>query len=29
VGIACIIELSFLKGRDQLGALDFFSLVQY
>ncbi|MFN2544973.1 MAG: adenine phosphoribosyltransferase [Actinomycetota bacterium] len=29
VGIACIIELSFLHGRDKLGALDFFSLVQY
>jgi adenine phosphoribosyltransferase len=29
VGIACIIELSFLNGRDKLGALDFFSLVKY
>jgi adenine phosphoribosyltransferase len=29
VGIACIIELSFLHGRDQLGDLEFFSLIQY
>ena len=29
VGIACIIELSFLQGRDQLGDLEFFSLIQY
>jgi adenine phosphoribosyltransferase len=29
VGIACLIELSFLKGRDQLGGYDFFSLITY
>ena len=29
VGIACIIELEFLKGREKLGDLDFFSLIQY
>ena len=29
IGIACIIELSFLGGREKLGALDFFSLVKY
>jgi adenine phosphoribosyltransferase len=29
VGIACIIELRFLQGREKLGALDFFSLIQY
>jgi adenine phosphoribosyltransferase len=29
VGIACIIELSFLNGREKLGDLDFYSLVQY
>jgi adenine phosphoribosyltransferase len=29
VGIACIIELSFLNGRDKLGDLDFYSLIQY
>ena len=29
VGIACIIELTFLHGREKLGALDFFSLIQY
>jgi adenine phosphoribosyltransferase len=29
VGIACLIELTFLKGRDQLGGLDFFALIDY
>ena len=29
IGIACIIELTFLHGREKLGALDFFSLIQY
>jgi adenine phosphoribosyltransferase len=29
VGIACLIELSFLKGRDQLQGYDFFALVTY
>jgi adenine phosphoribosyltransferase len=29
VGIACIIELSFLHGRDKLGDLEFYSLVRY
>jgi adenine phosphoribosyltransferase len=29
VGIACMIELSFLKGRDKLADYDFFSLVSY
>ena len=29
VGIACIIELSFLNGRDKLKGYDFFSLVQF
>jgi adenine phosphoribosyltransferase len=29
VGIACLIELSFLKGRDQLGGYDFFALITY
>jgi adenine phosphoribosyltransferase len=29
VGIACLIELSFLKGRDQLGGYDFFALISY
>jgi adenine phosphoribosyltransferase len=29
VGIACLIELAFLKGRDNLGAYDFFSLISY
>jgi adenine phosphoribosyltransferase len=29
IGIACIIELSFLGGRGKLGDLDFFSLIQY
>jgi adenine phosphoribosyltransferase len=29
MGIACIIELSFLSGREKLGDLDFFSLIRY
>ena len=29
VGIATLIELAFLKGRDNLGAYDFFSLISY
>jgi adenine phosphoribosyltransferase len=29
VGIACLIELSFLKGRDQLRGYDFFPLITY
>jgi adenine phosphoribosyltransferase len=29
VGIACLIELSFLKGRDQLEGYEFFALVTY
>ena len=29
IGVACIIELSFLHGRDKLGDVDFFSLVTY
>src|SRR5436189_2938347 len=29
VGIACLIELSFLNGRENLGAYDFFALVTY
>ena len=29
IGIACLIELAFLKGRDNLGAYDFFSLISY
>jgi adenine phosphoribosyltransferase len=29
VGIACLIELSFLEGRDKLGDLEFFSLIRY
>jgi adenine phosphoribosyltransferase len=29
VGIACLIELSFLKGRDQLQGYDFFALITY
>ena len=29
IGIACIIELSFLNGREKLGDLDFYSLVRY
>jgi adenine phosphoribosyltransferase len=29
VGVACLIELSFLKGRDALSDYDFFSLITY
>src|SRR5438128_6095173 len=29
LGIACLIELSFLKGRERLGGYDFFSLITY
>jgi adenine phosphoribosyltransferase len=29
VGIACLIELSFLNGRDALEDYDFFSLIEY
>jgi len=29
VGIACLIELSFLKGRDNLTGYDFFGLITY
>jgi adenine phosphoribosyltransferase len=29
IGIACLIELSFLKGRDQLKGHDFYSLLTY
>ncbi len=29
IGIACLIELEFLKGRDQLEGYDFFSLISY
>jgi adenine phosphoribosyltransferase len=29
VGIACLIELSFLKGRDNLAGYDFFGLISY
>jgi adenine phosphoribosyltransferase len=29
VGIACLIELSFLKGREKLGGHDFFALITY
>jgi adenine phosphoribosyltransferase len=29
VGIACLIELSFLNGRDALKDYDFFSLIEY
>ena len=29
IGIACIIELSFLNGREKLGDLDFYSLIRY
>ncbi len=28
-GIACVIELAFLNGRDKLGGRDFFSLLTY
>jgi adenine phosphoribosyltransferase len=29
IGIACLIELTFLKGRENLAGYDFFSLVTY
>ena len=29
VGIACLIELTFLKGRENIAGYDFFSLVSY
>jgi adenine phosphoribosyltransferase len=29
MGIACLIELGFLNGRDQLAGYDFFSLITY
>jgi adenine phosphoribosyltransferase len=29
IGVACLIELSFLKGRDALADYDFFSLITY
>jgi adenine phosphoribosyltransferase len=29
VGIACLIELGFLKGREQIEGFDFFSLITY
>jgi adenine phosphoribosyltransferase len=29
IGIACLIELSFLNGRDALAGYDFFSLITY
>jgi adenine phosphoribosyltransferase len=29
VGVACLIELSFLKGRDALVDYDFFSLITF
>ena len=29
VGIACLIELAFLNGRDKLGGYDFFCLISY
>ena len=29
IGIACLIELTFLKGRDNLSGYDFFSLITY
>lgn len=29
IGIACLIELSFLKGRDKLQGYDFYSLLTY
>jgi adenine phosphoribosyltransferase len=29
VGIACLIELSFLHGRDKISEYDFFSLIDY
>jgi adenine phosphoribosyltransferase len=29
VGIACLVELSFLKGREQISGYDFFALITY
>ena len=29
VGIACLVELGFLHGRDRLAGYDFFSLITY
>ena len=29
VGIACLIELSFLNGREKIPGYDFFSLITY
>jgi len=29
IGIACLIELGFLRGRESLGGYDFFSLITY
>ena len=29
IGIACLVELSFLRGRDKLAGYDFFSLMAY
>jgi adenine phosphoribosyltransferase len=29
MGIACLIELSFLNGREKLAGHDFFSLISY
>jgi adenine phosphoribosyltransferase len=29
IGVACLIELSFLNGRDALGGYDFFSLITF
>jgi len=29
MGIACLVELTFLNGRDKLEGYDFFSLIQY
>ncbi|HCO02219.1 MAG TPA: adenine phosphoribosyltransferase [Actinobacteria bacterium] len=29
IGIACMIELEFLKGRDAIAGYDFFSLIKY
>jgi adenine phosphoribosyltransferase len=28
-GIGCVVELTFLNGRDKLGGYDVFSLLQY
>ena len=29
IGIACLVELTFLEGRDRLAGYDFFSLITY